>query len=230
MGQNLPMKTPSRKLHRLSIIIAIVPVLFVPPLYAQQKDKMTPVQNLKATSSASIIENARDDQVTHMPPEIDPTPISQMNNGTQPDDALKNSQSVNRSNQSERLLHPLIVRVAKRYKVDSDLVKAIIMAESNFNNKATSKKGARGLMQLMPGTAKLLGVRDIFNPEQNIDGGVKHFKNLLVQFEGDVTLALAAYNAGSIKVRKYNGVPPYKATRYYIKKVFEYYEYYGNKY
>ena len=92
------------------------------------------------------------------------------------------------------------------------------MAESNFNNNATSKKGAKGLMQLMPETAELLGVRDIFSPEQNINGGVKHFKNLLKQFNGDVTLALAAYNAGSQKVRKYNGVPPFKATKYYIKK------------
>jgi len=105
------------------------------------------------------------------------------------------------------------------------LVKAIILAESGYNPKAVSKVGARGLMQLMPRTAKWLGVKDSFNPEHNINAGVRYFRKLLNQF-GDVTLALAAYNAGGRNVRKYNGVPPYKATRYYIKKVLEYYHIY----
>lgn len=122
--------------------------------------------------------------------------------------------------------HPIILRAANRYRVDSALIKAIIMAESSYNPKAISKRGARGLMQLMPKTAQALGVGDSFDPEHNINAGVKHFRNLLNQFNGDVRLALAAYNAGSGKVRKYQGVPPFKATRYYIKKVFEYHEYY----
>ena len=84
-------------------------------------------------------------------------------------------------------------------------------------------------MQLMPKTAEALGVGDSFNPEHNIKAGVRHFKNLLDQFDGDIKLALAAYNAGSRKVRKYNGIPPFKATHRYIKRVFEYREYYKNQ-
>ena len=81
-------------------------------------------------------------------------------------------------------------------------------------------------MQLMPGTAKALGVEDCFNPEHNINGGVKYFKELLGRFNGNVKLSLAAYNAGAGKVRLYGGVPPFKATKYYIEKVFEYYSLY----
>jgi soluble lytic murein transglycosylase-like protein len=84
-------------------------------------------------------------------------------------------------------------------------------------------------MQLMPGTAQALGVEDSFNPKQNISGGVRYFKQLVKQFNGDVELALAAYNAGSKKVRHYQGVPPFKATRHYIKKVFKYYQIYKDQ-
>jgi soluble lytic murein transglycosylase-like protein len=120
----------------------------------------------------------------------------------------------------------LIFQAAELYQVDPALIKAIIMAESGYNPKAISKKGAKGLMQLMPKTAKWLGVVDSFNPEHNINGGVRYFKQLLKQFDGDVKLALAAYNAGSRKVRQYNGVPPFKATKFYITKVFKYYDIY----
>jgi len=123
----------------------------------------------------------------------------------------------------------IIFKAAKQHQVDPALIKAIIMAESNYNPDALSKKGAQGLMQLMPNTAKWLGVKDSFNPEYNIHGGVKYFKQLLLQFDGNVELALAAYNAGSKRVRQYNGVPPFTATRYYITKVFKYYEHYKGK-
>ena len=119
--------------------------------------------------------------------------------------------------------HTIIQEASNRYQVDPALIRAIIMAESSCNPRAISKKGARGLMQLMPSTAKALGVEDSFNPEHNIHGGVKYFKQLLDRFDGDTQMALAAYNAGSRKVRQYNGVPPFKATRYYIKRVFSYY-------
>lgn len=118
--------------------------------------------------------------------------------------------------------HGIIVRVAGRYQVDPHLIRAIIFAESGYNPRAKSKKGARGLMQLMPSTAKALGVQDIYDPAQNIDGGVRYFKSLLDRFDGDVHLALAAYNAGSRHVRNYEGVPPFKATRHYIKKVLKF--------
>jgi soluble lytic murein transglycosylase-like protein len=103
------------------------------------------------------------------------------------------------------------------------------MAESGYNSRAISKRGAKGLMQLMPATAHALGVEDAFNPKQNISGGVRYFKQLVIQFDGDVKLALAAYNAGSRNVRHYQGIPPFKATRYYIKKVFKYYEIYKDQ-
>ena len=127
---------------------------------------------------------------------------------------------------AERLLHPIVIQTASRHQVDPALVKAIIMAESGYNTRAISKRGAKGLMQLMPSTARALGVKDIFNPKQNISGGVRYFKQLVTQFDGDVELALAAYNAGSKNVRHYQGIPPFKATRYYIKKVFKYYAIY----
>jgi hypothetical protein len=131
-----------------------------------------------------------------------------------------------RSNEPEDLFHPFIVRASKRHKVEVPLIKAIIRAESGYNPRAVSEKGAKGLMQLMPGTAKAMGLEDVFDPEDNIEAGVKYFKKLLSQFAGDVKLALAAYNAGSRKVRQFQGIPPFEATRRYIRKVFEYYRHY----
>ena len=112
---------------------------------------------------------------------------------------------------------------------DPALIKAIIMAESGYNTKAVSKRGAKGLMQLMPETAQSLGVEVIFNPHQNITGGVQYFKQMVNRSNGDLKLALAAYNAGSRNVRNYNGVPPFKATHSYIKKVFKYYKIYKSQ-
>ena len=130
------------------------------------------------------------------------------------------------SNKKEKLFNSIIQDAADRYSIEPALIKAIIMVESGYNPTAISKKGAVGLMQLMPATALSLGVEDLFNPAHNINGGVKYFKKLLSGFNGDVTLALAAYNAGTTNVRKYQGIPPYKATLRYIDKVFKYYQYY----
>ena len=127
---------------------------------------------------------------------------------------------------AENRYHSLIVKTAYRYKVEPAIIKAIIMAESGFNPKAVSKVGARGLMQLMPRTARSLGIEDSFKPAHNIDAGVRYFKYLLDKFDGEIKLALAAYNAGSENVRKYGGVPPFKATEFYINKVLKYYEAY----
>ena len=134
-----------------------------------------------------------------------------------------------KGSKAECLYHPIIVQAASHHQIDPALVKAIIMAESSYNPRAISKKGAKGLMQLMPATAQALGVEDSFNPKQNINGGVRYFKKLVNRFDGDVKLALAAYNAGSTNVRRYQGIPPFKATHYYIKKVFEYYQLYKNQ-
>ncbi len=120
----------------------------------------------------------------------------------------------------------IIKEASELYDVEPELIQAIIMAESSYNPKAVSIKGARGLMQLMPSTARALGVEDIFNPKHNIHGGVRYFKQLLDRFDGDTEMALAAYNAGSRKVLEYNGIPPFRATQQYIKKVFTYYRSY----
>jgi soluble lytic murein transglycosylase len=108
---------------------------------------------------------------------------------------------------------------AQRHGVDARLVEAIVQTESAGNPTAVSPKGARGLMQLMPERAAELGVRDSFDPVQNVDGGVRHMRDLLQRFGGDVTLALAAYNAGEAAVRTHGGVPPYTETREYVRRV-----------
>ncbi len=132
----------------------------------------------------------------------------------------------NKPKTSEQLYYPIVVKISLKYEVDPLLVKAVIVAESGFNANAVSRVGAQGLMQLMPRTAKELGVVDSFNPEHNIDGGVKYLRKLLDKYQGNVEIALAAYNAGCGNVRKYRGVPPYKETRKYVKKVSALHEIY----
>ena len=122
-----------------------------------------------------------------------------------------------------------VVRSASyRYDVDPYLVLGMIRVESNFNAYAVSHKGAKGLMQLMPGTAQFHKVHNAYDPVQNIYGGVRHFRLLLDRFDGDVQLALAAYNAGPGAVAKYNRIPPYRETRNYVRQVMGYYQYYRN--
>jgi hypothetical protein len=111
---------------------------------------------------------------------------------------------------------------AERYAVSEQLISALIRVESAFNARAVSHKGARGLMQLMPGTAAMLGVQDSFDPRQNIDGGVRHLRGLMDRFGGDLALALAAYNAGENAVLRYRGIPPYPETQSYVTRVMSY--------
>jgi len=116
-----------------------------------------------------------------------------------------------------------ITEAADRYGIPERLVTAVIRAESGFNPHAVSRKGAQGLMQLMPSTASVLGVRNSFDPRENIDGGVRHLRGLLDRFPGNLPFAIAAYNAGEKAVTAYGGIPPYPETQDYVVKVLRYY-------
>lgn len=120
----------------------------------------------------------------------------------------------------------LIYEFAKKYNIDFALIKAMIRAESDFNPVAISKKGAKGLMQLMPETAFRMNVSNVFNPRENIEGGVRYFKYLLSLFNNDLRLSLAAYNAGENVVSELRSIPPYRETVDYVRKVLSYYQSY----
>lgn len=120
-------------------------------------------------------------------------------------------------------MEELIEAVAADAGLDAALVRAVIQVESNFNRKAISRRGAQGLMQLMPSTIWRLSVGDAYDPHENIGAGVRHLRQLLDQFQGDLTLALAAYNAGENAVLRYGGVPPYQETQNYVTKVLRLY-------
>jgi soluble lytic murein transglycosylase-like protein len=113
----------------------------------------------------------------------------------------------------------IVHRTSTRFQLDPDFVASVIRAESEFNPHAISRKGARGLMQLMPQTAAQLGVKNAFDPQSNVEAGTRYLRDLLVQYHGDAQKALAAYNAGPEPVQRYGGVPPYRETRAYVTRI-----------
>ena len=120
----------------------------------------------------------------------------------------------------------LILTASGRHSVDADLIRAVIKTESDFNAGARSHKGAMGLMQLMPDTARLHNVVDAYNPVENVEGGVRHLRMLLDRYRNNLELSLAAYNAGSAAVEKYRGIPPFAETREYVRRVLRFYDSY----
>jgi soluble lytic murein transglycosylase-like protein len=204
MKEDSPINPPSMNLALWLTVVAIVMGVVMPSIYEEPKTALVA---------------AKEPEIGQ--PEIS-APLQRELLPEKPDQTLP----IVSLNSAERLFQPIVLKAANRHKVEPAMVMAIIMVESSYNPKAISKKGAKGLMQLMPTTARSLGVKDIFNPEHNINAGVRYFKKLLNRFDGDVELALAAYNAGSRKVREHRGIPPFRATKYYIKKVIKYYRYY----
>jgi soluble lytic murein transglycosylase-like protein len=120
---------------------------------------------------------------------------------------------------STKDLKSVVAAASSQHQIDADFIASVIAAESANNPHAVSRKGAQGLMQLMPGTASKLGVKDSFDPADNVDGGVRYLRQLLLQYNGDIPKALAAYNAGPQRVQQYNGVPPYRETHAYVARV-----------
>ena len=156
--------------------------------------------------NASLLQNQQTQSLTNAIQEL-----SSANNNI----SELNSGSIN----SKAQILDMVTMISDKYGVDDRLVKALIRQESGFNPNAKSKAGAMGLMQLMPATAKSLGVQNAFNPVQNVDGGVRYLKSMLERYNGNIILALAAYNAGPGAVDKYSGVPPYQETQNYVKNI-----------
>ncbi|MDI6703076.1 MAG: lytic transglycosylase domain-containing protein [bacterium] len=138
--------------------------------------------------------------------------------------STSNTQYPKPSIQDQEGVDALIDKYSEKYGVDRALINAVIKVESNFNPRAISPKGACGLMQLMPKTAKLLGVDDPFSPAQNIEGGVRYLRSLLDEFGGDISLALAAYNAGPTLVKRLGRIPKIFETENYVQRVMRYYK------
>ena len=189
--------------------------------------KDTKIQNAQNSDFKTILDGKIDAVEEKTEPEKEETPVLMTEEALEGIDEIKKEalelkSKIDLKAQSSDI-DEIIETFSNKYNVDSDFIKAIIKQESGFNPKATSKKGAMGLMQLMPSTAKSLGVNNAYNPWENIEGGVKYLKGLLDKYNNNHELALAAYNAGSGAVKKYGGVPPYKETQNYVKSIMSAY-------
>lgn len=186
------------------------------------KDSVQSFDNVLKTTAQSqfgmLIKNKAAEKVNA---QLYTTPISAKNQ-TSATSAIPAGITINRRPSKNEIIG-IINEVSNKYDVDPKLIEALVKQESGFNPNAKSKAGALGLMQLMPSTAKGLGVTDPMDVRQNVEGGVKYVKSMLDRFNGNIILALAAYNAGPNAVKKYDGVPPYKETQNYVRSILSNY-------
>ncbi len=173
------------------------------------------LQEQSKTAFGQLLLNPKNLKVDAKITQSDITQPTTITNGI---NALNGNTTTNETSSKSQIL-AMVSKISERHGVDEKLVNAVIKQESAFNPEAKSKAGAMGLMQLMPATAKSLGVNDAYNPVQNVDGGVRYLKSMLEKYNGNVILALAAYNAGPGNVDKYDGVPPFKETQNYVKNI-----------
>lgn len=189
-------------------------------------DTIYPADNIKAENTISafkqILEESKDPTrqsvfALDTPPNVNKSALNPFFG------SLTKIQPQNKVSGSKANILGYIKEACEKFGVEEKLIKAVVKQESGFNPNAVSRTGAKGLMQLMPKTASALGVKDVFNPKENIEGGVKYLKQMLDKYNGNKILALAAYNAGPGAVDKYSGVPPYKETQNYVKSILAQY-------
>jgi soluble lytic murein transglycosylase-like protein len=216
--------TTSRKLDSVLIAIFVIVTLAAAPLFASQdavlrngfsirherRAVIGAVTRLYVNAEGSSYIDIPSDEIEHF--EDAPAQIKT-------DSAIAENRAMPKQNVNPVDLNQVVNIASGRYRLDPDLVNSVIRAESGFNVRAVSRKGAQGLMQLMPGTASKLGVPNAFDPEANVEGGTKYLRELLERYNFDLVKALAAYNAGPLRVEQYGGVPPYYETRAYVARI-----------
>lgn len=211
----------SNRVNNLNPQQAQIPQNPLDTIYPKNAQKTTPFEEVLQSSAksnfGSLLLDPRLKQVNANI--VKQTPQTSLQNALAEATAIQ----ANTQTSSKSQILNVVSQISKKYNVDEKLVQAVIKQESGFNPKAKSKSGAIGLMQLMPATARNLGVKDPYNTVQNVEGGVKYLKSMLNKYNGNVILALAAYNAGPGAVDKYSGVPPYKETQNYVKNILSNY-------